>query len=169
MFSYPRVEKILYVLSEGAILFDEFLAQNCIRSIGGMKFFLFLGVTTIFARNFFEYVDGQIPLPMPIPGVIPMPGLAPLMKAFNIRRPTVHKRNFHFADHSSPNSQEIRTDSFKAAGTAAKGRTFEKYFDDDIQEPRLASSEYDKSDLGSEGIPKYGWYGRQRNNGPIRS
>ncbi len=78
-----------------------------------MKFLLFLGLTIAFARIFFEFVDGQIPLPMPFPGLFPMPGLAPMIKPFRMRWPTLHKRTAHSAEHSSPNPEEIRSDSSK--------------------------------------------------------
>ncbi len=89
-----------------------------------MKFFVFLGFTTVFARIFFEYADGQIPLPMPFPGLFQLPGLAPMVKPFHIRWPTLHKRN----DYSSANPKETQTDSFitpanKATSTVVKETT----------------------------------------------
>ncbi len=67
-----------------------------------MKILVFFGLTIVFAQNFFEYADGQLPLPMAFPGAFPLPGLAPMAKLFPVRRPTVLKRHFHAAERASP-------------------------------------------------------------------
>ncbi len=57
-----------------------------------MKFFVFLGLMVLFARRCFEYVDGQIPLPMPFPGVLPVLPLPPIAKGLRLRLPMLFKK-----------------------------------------------------------------------------
>ncbi len=78
-----------------------------------MKFCVFLGLTIVFSRNFFEFVGGQIPFP--VPGVLPLQGMAPAVTPFPIRRKTAQEKDFHSSDHSLSNSEEIRSDFSKTA------------------------------------------------------
>ncbi len=67
-----------------------------------MKFFVFLGLATVFSRNFFEYVDGQIPLlPMPFPAAFPFPGMATIYKPIRLKHPTKLENDSQFAANSS--------------------------------------------------------------------
>ncbi len=133
-----------------------------------MKFFAFLGLTMVFRSNFFAYVDGQ--LPMPLPGLFPPIGLAPLplpfhrtfpapglppsVKGFRIRWPTMR-----FADRSFPNSGGTRFEPSKTAAGDATNTIAEKIT---AAEP---TNEFDISHLSDESFLKSSSYFDTSENG----
>ncbi len=83
-----------------------------------MKIFVFFSLTIVFGQNFFEYANGQLPLPMAFPGAFPLPGLAPPVKLFHVRRPTVLKRHLHAAERASPEPEAAKFDVSLAEATS---------------------------------------------------